>query len=172
VTESDAPDTEITYSYNDQNQLTQMEGSSPTDPLAYNWQAKYSYNSTGQLTKIETWLYSGATSSLYFDHYDLIEYPSSTTRNYSTRKRYDASNNLMWTFTYFWDTNPNPHLKNPYFSNEPPPANNVISLKYTPAGSTTTYSNDYVYNYNDKGFPIRLWFNGKLLSTLTYTNCD
>jgi len=172
ATEFDNPDSKIIYTYNDQNQLMQMDSSSPSDPLAYNWQAKYTYNSSGQLIKIETWLYSGATSALYFDHYETIEYPSSTTRNYSSRKRYDASDNLHSMITYDWDTYRNPHLINPYFSNEPPPTNNVTALKYTPAGSAIPYSTYYSYNYNDKGFPIRMWNNGKIISTFTYTNCN
>lgn len=172
VTETDDPDTKITYTYNDKNQLIQMDAVSPSDPLAYNWEAKYSYNSSGQLIKIETWLYSGATSALYFDHYETLEYPSSITNNYSVRKRYDAYDNLMWTYEYFWDTNPNPHLRNPYFSNEPPTTNNLIQLKFQHAGSSTVYSSYYEYNYNEKGFPIRMWNKGNIISTLTYTNCN
>lgn len=170
VSESDYPDIQITYTYNDKNQLTLMDGSSATYS-DYAWQIKYSYNSSGQLVRVETWQYGGAANSFYLEHYDSLGYPTSSSKNYSTRKGYYASNDLAWTLEYEWDAHPNPHLKNPYFTNEPPPANNITSIKYTPAGGPTLINN-YTYIYNSNGFPVKQLHNGNVANTYTYTNCN
>lgn len=169
VSESDLPDIQIAYTYNDKNQLIQMDGSSATY-ISYTWQTKYSYNSNGQFVRLETWQYNTATSSLYLNRYETLEY-SGSNKNYSVRKLFDGANNLLRTQEFQWDNHPNPHLSNPYFANEPPPSNNYTSVKVTPAGGSP-YIYNYSYIYNSKGFPARQLYNGSILNSYTYTNCN
>lgn len=171
VSEFDTPDIQVTYTYNDKNQLVQMDGSSASNPLStYTWQTRYSYNSGGQMTRLETWLYNTSTNSLYLNRYETLEY-SANNRNYSVRKLYSGSNNLIRTVEYHWDTHPNPHLNSPYFANELPPTNNYTSVKVTPAGGSP-YTYNYTYIYNSKGFPVQQLYNGNVLNAYTYTNCN
>jgi YD repeat-containing protein len=169
VSEFDTPDIQVIYTYNTKNQLTQMDGSSATY-ISYTWQIRYSYNSNGQLVRLETWLYSTTTNSLYLNRYETLAY-STNNRNYSVRKLYDGLDNLLRTQEYQWDTHPNPHLNNPYFANEPPPTNNYTSITVTPAGGSP-YVYTYTYVYNNKGFPAKQLYNGNILNSYTYTNCN
>ncbi|HTH56890.1 MAG TPA: hypothetical protein VL728_12655 [Cyclobacteriaceae bacterium] len=169
ITESDFPDVQISYTYDDKHELTQMDGSSATYPLAYTWRTKYAYNSGGQLVRIESWLFNG--TSLYLARYETLEYSSANTRNYSVRKLYNASDVLLQVVEFQWDNHPNPHLRNPYFTNEPPPTNNITSATITQGGGNP-YVYSYTYIYNSKGFPSKLIYNGTIINAYTYTNCD
>ena len=171
ISELDNGNIQITYDYNQKNQLVRWTEQVANYP-AYNFQIIFDYNGAGQDTLKRYYRYDPASSSYYLSQYQRLSYSLPNTMNYSERKTYDASAILLFTESFLWDNHPNPHLKNPFFTNEPPPSNNVLQYTFTPAGATPVTSS-FTYTYNNNGFPLTQSVSGSSAAAVyTYANCN
>lgn len=95
-----------------------------------------------------------------------LTYPNSTTHNYS-EETFTNSAGII-TFSYTYDTHPNPFKPVPYWLKVGETDNNIITQVMTSPGGITNYA--YVYTYNQRGYPfLRTASDG---GTATYTyNC-
>ena len=171
VSELDNENIQINYTYDERNQLI-LWTESFTDAPHYNREVKFMYNENGQSVLQQYLLYHVSSSSYILWRYETLSYGSSTGRNYSERKMYDATSALLYTQNYQWDSHPNPYLSNAFFINEPPPSNNILQYTYTLAGGLPQVTN-YTYTYNSNGFPLTQTIPGyATIASYTYTNCN
>jgi YD repeat-containing protein len=171
ISELDNGDVQINYTYDEHNRLI-LWTESFTDPQQYYREVKFMYNSSGQNVLKQYFLYHASSSSYILWRYMTLTYSSTSGRNYSERKLYDANSALLYTENFLWDNHPNPYLSNAFFINEPPPSNNVIQYTLTFAGGSPQVT-DYTYTYNSNGFPLTQTIPGyATIASYTYTNCN
>ncbi len=171
IAELDNGNIQITYDYDQKNQLVQWEELIANFP-AYNFRTVFAYNAAGQDTLKQYHRYDPSSGSYYLSQFQRLTYASANTKNYSERKTYDGFGNLLFTESFQWDNHPNPHLTNPFFTNEPPPSNNILQSTFTPAGATPVTSS-FTYTYNNNGFPLTQSMTGfSTIAVYTYTNCN
>jgi YD repeat-containing protein len=173
ISELDNGNTQISYNYDKNNRLILWSQVVAGDPSA-NLQYKFMYNASGQDTLKQLFNYDATSSSYYLSQFQRLTYTAAGTNNYSERRTYDSASTLLLTEDYLWDNHPNPYLTNPFFSNEPPPSNNVIQYSYMPAGQPAQVT-IYTYTYNSNRFPVTQMIpaNGTTLAShiYIYTNC-
>jgi len=171
ISELDNGNIQITYEYDQQDQLVQWTETITNYPT-YNNRITFNYNGVGQDTLKQYFGYDVSAGSYYLWQFQGFSYASTHTKNFSEKKTYNSSGTLLYTENFIWDNHPNPHLANPFFTNEPPPSNNVVQYTYSPVGanpSTTTFT----YTYNKNGFPITQTIPGfSAFGVFTYTNCN
>lgn len=170
ISELDNGTIQITYEYDQKNQLVQWTEMIADYP-SYNYRIIFSYNNVGQDTLKQYYRYDISSGSYYLWQYQSLRYESNYTRNFSEKRTYDAASTLLYTENFLWDNHPNPHLTNPFFTNEPPASNNVVQYTYTPAGGSPS-TTIFAYTYNGNGFPLTQTIPGfSAFATYTYTNC-
>jgi YD repeat-containing protein len=161
----------ISYTYDDRNRLSLWEQNVQGFP-SYNLQTKFFYNSADQDTLQQFFHFNVSTGSYYLWRYARRDFVSQ--KNYSKIRTYDgATNILIYTEDFQWDSHPNPYLNNPFFLNGPPPSNNMTHYAFTMPGYTPQ-SVDYTYTYNSNGFPLarKILTDNSTVGQYTYTNCQ
>jgi YD repeat-containing protein len=171
ISELDNGDIQIKYTYDQKHQLILWSESIPGysfDILQY----KFFYNEAGQDTLKQTIRYNLSSGSYDITRFERLRYESTKSKNYSERKTYNASSTLLYTENFLWDNRPNPHLTNAFFTNEPPPSNNILQYTFTAAGGLPEVTN-YIYTYNSNGFPLTQTIQGFVtIANYTYANCN
>jgi len=171
ISELDNGNIQINYDYDQNNRLILWTQSIVNYP-ASNIQIKFNYNNAGQNILKQYYRYNVTSSSYYLIQYIELSYPSATTKSYSKLKTYNTTSTLLYTEDFLWDNHPNPYLANPFFTNEPPPSNNITQYTYTPAGGVPNVVT-YTYTYNHNGFPVTQSIPGyATVGIYTYTNCN
>ena len=127
------------------------------------------YNSSGQ--KVRTEFYTGTNPNFTLEQYNLYGYSSTSTRNYSTLTQYDASNTLLVTINFTYDTKQNPQAA--LFPFDQLPTNNVTQETFVyPGNHSSVFTNTYTYTSN--GFPLTVTAEGNGKTTTinySYKNC-
>ncbi|MGC4020715.1 MAG: hypothetical protein QM734_01620 [Cyclobacteriaceae bacterium] len=162
----------ITYNYDNKSRLTLWTQEMQYD-VSHNMKVKFFYNSANQDTLIQYYKYSLSTGGYYMSRFIRLSFSSSNNKNYSRRKTYNATTDtLLYTEDYLWDTHPNPHLSNPFFTNEPPPTNNVTQYTFTPPGGAPQLTT-FEYTYNNNGYPLTQYIPGFIQTVkYEYANCN
>ncbi len=169
ISELDNGNIQINYAYDQSNRLVLWTEASAGNTS--NLQAKFMYNASGQDTLIQYFNYNVSSGTYDLQVYTRLSYTSPTTKNYSERRTYNDLSVLLYTEKYLWDNHPNPYLANAFFTNEPPPSNNILRHEITYAGGNTTVAN-LSYDYNSNGFPMSQTETGYgVIAYYTYTNC-
>jgi|GEM_PF-2719647 YD repeat-containing protein len=171
ISELDNGTIQITYDYDQKNQLVQWTEMIANYP-SYNYQIAFTYNGAGQDTLKQYYGYDVSLGSYYLLQYQRLSYKSADTKNFSEKKTYNPSSTLLYTENFLWDNHPNPHLTNPFFTNEPPPSNNVVQYTYTPVGAIPS-TIAFTYTYNNNGFPLSqtTTSGSSTIAVYTYANC-
>ena len=171
ISELDNGNIHVDYTYDQSNRLVLWTETIDTNP-SRNSQVKFMYNDVGQDTLKQVYKYDVSSSSYYLWFYTSLSYSSPGNKNYSQRRTYDDLSTLIFTEKFLWDNHHNPYLTNPFFTNEPPPSNNVLQYELTFVGHIPSVVN-YSYEYNSNGFPLSQTEIGNgPVAYYTYTNCN
>jgi hypothetical protein len=161
----------ITYDYDNRNRIilwSQTVQGSPGRSI----QTKFFYNSQDQDTLQQYFKYHSSSNSYYLWRY--ARYDFANHKNYSRIRTYDAATDtLLYTEEFQWDTHPNPYLTNAFFLNSPPPTNNETLYTLTVAG-TPPQTTEFTYTYNSNGFPVekKVPSYSVPVAVYTYANCQ
>jgi YD repeat-containing protein len=170
ISELDNERFQISYSYDKNNRLI-LWMQNDLGYISSSTQIKFFYNEIDQDTLIQYYTYDAPSSSYHLNHFIRLSYTSSS-KNYAERKTFNPNGTLAYSEKYQWDNHPNPYLSNPFFSNEPPPSNNILQYIYEAPGATPNVT-DIEYDYNSNGFPLKQSVKGSGVVTniYSYSNC-
>lgn len=115
---------------------------------------EFAYNQHNQLINDSTYDY---IRGKILDSYSEYEYPDTKTMNYSTKKVYDryaiATNGSPRILNYMWDNMRSPYTHLPVAMKVGMGENNSLSENAV-SGSPSGYTYQYIYLYNQEGYPI------------------